>query len=116
MNIELIYDEDCPNVEGARALIKRALGTVGVNGSGWQEHCRQDKNAPAFAQDYGSPTILVNGKDVAPTTGPGGNACRIYRDTEGRISGLPPEANVVAALGGHWPEPLAGGAAGACDC
>lgn len=100
MNVELIYDDDCPNAVGARTLIERAMLSVGIAKPTWQEHCRQDEQVPAYAQEYGSPTILVNGKDVSPLSGAGGNACRIYRDETGRMSALPPEANVIAALGG----------------
>ncbi|MCB1319029.1 MAG: hypothetical protein KDK34_02185 [Leptospiraceae bacterium] len=101
MIVELIYDDDCPNAAGARALIERAMQAAGIAKPVWQEHCRQDEFAPSYAKEYGSPTILVNGKDVAPVAGAGGNACRIYRDEAGRMSGLPPEANVIAALGGQ---------------
>ena len=100
MTVELIYDDDCPNAAGARTLIERAMQAVGISKPTWEEHCRQDEAAPSYAKEYGSPTILVNGKDVAPVAGAGGNACRIYRDEAGHMSGLPPEANVIAALGG----------------
>ena len=101
MTVELIYDDDCPNAAGARTLIERAMQAVGISKPTWEEHCRQDEAAPSYAKEYGSPTILVNGKDVAPVAGAGGNACRIYRDEAGHMSGLPPEANVIAALGGQ---------------
>ncbi len=97
MKVELIYDDDCPNAEGARELLREATESVRMK-SKWIEHCRQDPDAPAHAQNYGSPTILVDGRDVAPSENSGGNACRIYRDASGRMSGLPPVEKIVSAL------------------
>jgi mercuric ion transport protein len=97
MKVELIYDDDCPNADGARQLLTKAMRSAGREPE-WIEHCRQDPGAPAYAQNYGSPTILVDGQDVAPSESPGGNACRIYRDDNGRMSGLPPGENIIRAL------------------
>ncbi|MCR9145558.1 MAG: MerC domain-containing protein [bacterium] len=76
-----------------------AMTSLGLSPD-WREHCRQDENAPPYAQKFGSPTILVDGEDVAPAAGAGGNACRIYRDADGRMSGLPPREDLVRALKG----------------
>jgi mercuric ion transport protein len=97
MKVELVYDDDCPNADGARQLLKEAMQSTGRKPD-WIEHCRQDSSASAYAQNYGSPTILVDGLDVAPSESPGGNACRIYQDDTGRMSGLPPAEKIARAL------------------
>lgn len=97
MKVELIYDNDCPNADRARQLLKEAMQSTGRKPD-WVEHCRQDPSAPAYAQNYGSPTILIDGQDVAPSERPGGSACRLYRDDTGRMSGLPPREDFVRAL------------------
>ena len=97
MNVELIYDHDCPNADGARQLLTKAFQQVGLNIT-WSEYCRQDKGVPDHVLIFGSPTILVDGKDVAPIESGGGNSCRLYRDSSGRTSGLPPVENVLRAL------------------
>lgn len=47
----------------------------------------------------GSPTVLVDGRDVdGPSAGPGGLTCRVYRLRDGRVSPLPDRADVREAL------------------
>ena len=49
----------------------------------------------------GSPTILINGQDIDPSsTERFGLACRAYRLEDGRISPLPSEAMIRKALRG----------------
>jgi len=50
---------------------------------------------------YGSPTIRINGADIAPLTEYSMQpslTCRAYRRADGRISPLPPRDLIVAAL------------------
>ena len=98
MNIELITDADCPNVEATRAVLQEALNAVGFPHE-WTEWDRGAESSPPYARRYGSPTVLVNGIDVS---GEGGAAdadcCRIYQDEEGRFRGVPSRESVVAAL------------------
>ena len=102
-SVALVLDSDCPNVEEARASIRAALVEVGLPIS-WQEWDREGLNTPPELRGFGSPTILVNGRDVASTEGvavsrPDGNSCRIYRDELGRVRGVPSLAALVRALG-----------------
>jgi hypothetical protein len=47
----------------------------------------------------GSPTILVDGEDIAPPGDePTGLTCRIYRLRDGRVSPLPDPADLREAL------------------
>lgn len=98
MKIELIYDRDCPNAAGARQLIKSTVQIAGLKKLEYKEHCRQDEGAPVYAGSYGSPTILINGKDVVLAGSTDGAACRLYYDEAGRMSGLPAETHMLAAL------------------
>ncbi|MEW6330489.1 MAG: MerC family mercury resistance protein [Pseudomonadota bacterium] len=95
--IELIYDRDCPNVPQARTNLLRALGQVGVVPR-WQEWDRADTRAPERIRAYGSPTVLVNGKDVVESDTTDAACCRIYASGDGNHQGAPPVAAIMAAL------------------
>lgn len=98
MNVELIYDADCPNVAAVRSLLIRAFTRTGVSAR-WREWDRGSPDSPEYVRGYGSPTILVNGKDivgVAPDAGT--RACRVYSDEHGGLSRTPPLEAVCAAL------------------
>ena len=98
MNVELIYDADCPNAAQARSLLIRAFMQCGVSAR-WQEWERSAPGSPEHVRHYGSPTILVDGRDVAGTEAISGTgACRVYSDAQGRLSGIPPLEAVYAAL------------------
>ena len=93
--IELIYQTARPNVEGARTALREALRHAG-RAPRWTEWERDAAGAPAHARLYGSPTILVNGRDVlGAAPGDGGESCRVYGS--GR-EGVPPVSAIVAAL------------------
>lgn len=98
MTVELIYDADCPNVAQARTLLIRAFARTGVSAR-WLEWERSAPGSPAYAKSYGSPTILVDGKDVAATDSVSGSgACRVYGNAEGGLSAVPPLETVCAAM------------------
>ena len=98
MKVELIYDADCPNVTQARSLLIKAFTRTGVSAR-WLEWERTAPESPEYARSRGSPTILVEGQDVAgDSTISGSGACRIYNDDQGKLSGTPPLEAVCAAL------------------
>ncbi|MEE9160839.1 MAG: hypothetical protein V3V73_03525, partial [Gammaproteobacteria bacterium] len=83
IKVELIYDSDCPNVELARSVLKQALTQADLDAK-WQEWDRADVKSPEYVQGYGSPTILVEGKDIAgESTEDSCRSCRIYKDENG---------------------------------
>jgi hypothetical protein len=95
--VELVYDGDCPNVERARTHLLEAFAHAKVLPR-WSEHLAADPATPAHARGYGSPTILVDGRDVAgvePGTEP---CCRVYTDVDGRLAGVPSVDTIAAAL------------------
>jgi hypothetical protein len=136
--VELIYDSDCPNVDEARREIEAALLAEGLRAR-WEERERpaSDTDRPDAP---GSPTVLVDGRDVAPegaaTGSSGGPSCRVYvdgsrmrgapsRDTirevlrttpagDARMSGASGAAAVGAVGAASTGAALASGAAAAC--
>ena len=104
--IEFIYELSCPNVADARAQLRLALEHAGLPVR-WQEWEHNDPNSPAYARRYGSPSILVDGEDVAgePATdavqnsaGTAAPSCRIYTNSQGRSRGVPDAALIRTAL------------------
>lgn len=94
--VELVYDADCPNVAQARAQLLRAFAEIAMPAR-WREWRRDEHRAPNRILAYGSPTILVNGQDVVPAAGDAA-CCRLYAQTDGAFSGVPPVESIVTAL------------------
>ena len=96
--IELVYDADCPNVAEARAALLRACAKTGV-AAAWVEWERNVPKTPAHVRGYGSPTILIDGKDIAGA-GPhqAADCCRLYTHAEHVLRGAPPVEQIAAAL------------------
>lgn len=99
--VELIYDTDCPNVRGARRALLQAFVEAGLPAA-WTEWNRRSPESPPYARRYGSPTILVEGLDVAGAVpADGANACRVYEHGPGVLRGVPPVGEIAAALRPH---------------
>lgn len=100
--VELIYDTDCPNVQHARRALLEGFSLAGLDPS-WAEWDRKSPDSPVHARGYGSPTILVDGRDVADAApGDGGSSCRLYRNGSGAFGGAPSAQQVAEILrGGH---------------
>lgn len=95
--VELIYDTDCPNVEQARELLLRAFSEVNLRPV-WREFSRKSPDSPPYANKYGSPTILIEGKDVAVTNAiSDADCCRLYVHEQG-YRGVPELSQVVQSL------------------
>lgn len=106
--VELLYFLDCPNVPAAREQLRRAFEVIGAPPT-WTEVDVSSDAAPAYARGYGSPSILVDGKDVTGATAGGGSSCRIYAGSDSR--GVPPLDAIVAALRSSAPSRSSVGAA-----
>lgn len=96
-HVELIYDADCPNVAAARAQLLRAFAQAQLTPQ-WREWERHAPDSPAYARNLGSPTLLINGRDIAESSPPGADSCRLYVDADGRLSCVPTLAAITAAL------------------
>jgi hypothetical protein len=96
--IELIYDSDCPNLEETRTQLVEACARAGVKPK-WCEWDRSSRDSPLHLQHYGSPTVLVNGQDVAGLPpAAGGPCCRLYLSDKGIVRPSPTVEAIVAAL------------------
>ena len=95
--IELIYFPGCPHVAAAREQVKQACAIAGADAA-WNEIDATADDAPAHARACGSPTVLVDGRDVTGEAPGGGTSCRVYVGSE--VRGAPPVAAIVAALRG----------------
>lgn len=96
--VELVYAGDCPNVGAARIQVLRAFGLAG-----WPPHWREwsvdDPSCPQRLRRFGSPTVLIDGKDVAGDGTTDAACCRIYAQADGQLMGVPSAEQIAAALG-----------------
>ncbi len=98
--VEFLYDSNCPNVAKARENLRRAIADSGHQ-SKWTEWERSNPDAPSYTKRYGSPTILIDGKDVGGETGDGSApSCRIYRQDGGSTGGAPSVPEIIRVLKG----------------
>ena len=97
VNVELIYSGDCPNVNAARENLKRALLSLGLE-LNWKEWDRQDSSSPPHTREFGSPTILVDGEDVAKGQPNHADCCRLYRNESNDTVGAPPCSVIKTAI------------------
>lgn len=99
-HIQFLYWEECPSHERALELLSACMQRLHLEVP--LEIIRIDTEEEAQAQQFfGSPTIRVDGEDIAPI--PADFAwpaltCRAYRRADGRISPLPPVELIEAAL------------------
>ena len=96
--IELIYDLDCPNIEAARSQLMKAFSQSKILPQ-WTEWDRSSDASPAHARQFGSPTILVDGRDVAgELPSQQSTCCRLYRNESEVIQGAPSVEVISAAM------------------
>src|SRR2546429_538619 len=92
-DVELPWWEGCPSTERAHEELREALREVGLTDVDVRmRETRTDEEAGA-AEFRGSPTIPIDGADLAGAGGEGGEpiglSCRVYRHRDGRISPIP---------------------------
>lgn len=98
MQVELVYEKTCPNIGAAREQLLRAFVEAGITPH-WQEWEVSSADAPAHVHGYGSPTILVDGKDVSGGVIEGNDyCCRVYAHSESVNKGIPALTDIVHAL------------------
>ncbi len=95
--IDFIWDTQCPNAKAARTNLMKAFSRVGLPPS-WNEWRIGDEDNPERTLGFGSPTILINGKDLLGTSGAKGNSCRLYQNSGGKLSGVPDVETIATAL------------------
>lgn len=98
MTLQLLTFPGCPNAAAARAVVKQALDSLGLD-IPIEEVDVTASDTPLQLKRWGSPTILVDGRDVAQGE-PSGASCRVYRTSDGRSAGSPELGLVVGHLVG----------------
>ncbi|MDA0997254.1 MAG: hypothetical protein O2944_03495 [Proteobacteria bacterium] len=96
-NVEFVYEQTCPFVRDARRRLIEGFRAASLMPR-WTEWEVSDPHAPEYVRDLGSPTVLVDGRDIsgAPREEVK-NCCRIYA-LDGKANGVPPLEMIVAAL------------------
>ena len=97
--ITLLYWEECPSYEEALRRIEEVLQEEGVEVPLKAIRVETDEEAERL-RFPGSPTILIDGKDIQPegAGGPFRLACRLYRLDDGRPSPLPTKEMIRRAV------------------
>jgi hypothetical protein len=105
MKIEVLYVRDCPSHRAAVKLVNDILASTGL--TAYVEEVFVSNQRMAVALKFpGSPTIRINGRDVAgelPVDQAFGLSCRLYPGSEQRRlppAGLISRAVAAAAEGG----------------
>lgn len=98
--IELVWWEGCPSTERALSELREALAEVGLDGTEVRTIEIETDEDAAQAGFRGSPTILIEGVDVAggDPDEPTGLTCRVYRRRDGRVSPIPDPDDLREAL------------------
>lgn len=98
MQVELVYENTCPNVAAARGQLLQAFAQSDI-APDWREWEVSASDAPDHIHGYGSPTILVDGKDVSGEMTEGHDyCCRVYAHDEMSNKGVPAVKDIMHAL------------------
>ena len=98
MKVEVLYVADCPTHPAAVRLVKRVLAAERVQAEVNEVLVRDERMAYEL-KFLGSPTIRINGRDVAgesPTAKNFGLSCRVYLGS--KQIGLPPAEVIHRAV------------------
>jgi hypothetical protein len=93
--IQLLGSRECPNVEPTRRRLREVLLSEGLPPA-FDEVDLDSDMTPARLRRWGSPTVLVDGEDVAADPQVTGAACRLYSASP--IDGVPPSDLIRAAI------------------
>ena len=97
MRIQLLSHPGCPNASVAHGRLLEALAIAGV-AAAIDEVDTTSEATPEGLRGWGSPTVLIDGDDVAGEKPTGGVSCRRYRSAGGLPSVAPSVVLLVAAL------------------
>ena len=98
-DIELLWWAGCPSTERALGELRAALQETGLSGAEIRMTEIGDELQARERGFVGSPTVLIDGTDVAPAgEGEIGLNCRVYRRREGRVSPTPDPQDLREAL------------------
>lgn len=89
LRIQFLSFPGCPNADPARAALEQALDYCGLPVH-YEDVDVMDHGTPEALKGWGSPTILVNGADVAGGKPSDQTSCRIYEN------GTAPDSDQIA--------------------
>ena len=95
--VALIVEAGCPNVAEARKRLREAFAALGAPAR-WQEFDARTDGCPSNLRRHGSPSVLVDGKDVGASDGADASSCRVYVAADGTLAGVPPVEAIVREL------------------
>lgn len=98
MKIQLLYFEGCPNLEPARAALRDAMVAEQI-AQEVEEIDVQSPTTPEELRGWGSPTILVDGKDISGAERTAAAACRLYATGAPNVAEI--RATLAASRGGQ---------------
>jgi glutaredoxin len=100
VNVELLWWQGCPSTERALAAVREALSDLGLADVEVQTREIETEDDARVAGFVGSPTILIDGKDLVPAADNEqiGLSCRVYRRRDGRVSPIPDPDDLRDAL------------------
>lgn len=111
MHVSFLFYEECPSHEPALERLREVLVEEGIDTN--VEIVKVESEEQAHALRFvGSPTILVNGRDIDPPPPDSRYAltCRAYHLEDGRISPLPSRGMFRRAIDAAKAEPIDGSA------
>ena len=98
MLIEILHIADCPNWREAGTRLRTALAQLGVAEASIDFRLLSEPADLRGVPFAGSPTMLVDGRDLFPSQGATGDlACRIYI-SDGRLAPVPTVDELITAL------------------
>lgn|SRR3990167_5245538 len=97
MKVEFIYDSNCPNIADTRTQLMKAFSEAKLPAK-WSEWDRNSPDSPSYAKQYGSPTILVDGNDIANNKPTKDNHCRIYQGENQQLMKTPSLSLLIEAF------------------
>ena len=97
MKVQLLTFPGCPNADAARLVLRSILAASEIRAA-IEEVDTTSNDTPEPLRAWGSPTILINGTDIEGLSAHDNASCRLYRDTSGRLTGIPPEETIRSAL------------------
>ncbi len=84
LRIQFLRFEGCPLAHGALVKLEKALAQLGMAPSFPVEHIDvRSPETPENLRRWGSPTILVNGRELTGQTPGDAPGCRIYPSPDG---------------------------------
>lgn len=105
MRIQVLHIDGCPNTVVAEGRMRSALKALGFGEAPLESVLIRTESEAADAQFGGSPTFLVDGKDLFPASPAHALACRLYA-TDAGLAGVPSQAQLEEAIGATTEPPI----------